>query len=153
MIHRNITCERDGEVITKGSFCDAFVIFSGKDCFKILPCLILFRRVIQAIVQDLKDQFIALISILSHKGIQVFHGWCFQWFKPIEFKNRPYGGEDMVSLTDHVSGKISGTLGDRRFVRHTAKVKSKKAKVKNDYWVRDAMRCVQASSIIWNTSW
>src|SRR6185503_20348741 len=66
IIHGDEPGKGDGEVILQRPFSYTLDIFSGKQLFEIVPGLLLFIRVIQAVIQYFKNEFITFFSVLTH---------------------------------------------------------------------------------------
>ena len=99
LIHGNVACKGNGEIIAQCPFCNALVGLALKDCIEILDHGFSFVWVVQSVIEDLENQFIAFFSIFPHQGFSVFHGRCFQRFKTIGFKNTTDGLKDEIPFS------------------------------------------------------
>jgi hypothetical protein len=55
MIHRHIPGKGNGEIIAKGSFGNAFIIFASQNSIKIYTGLFIFRRVVESVIEDFEN--------------------------------------------------------------------------------------------------
>lgn len=115
MVHGDKASERNGEVIAKGSLGEVTIIFAVEDIFEGFTGLFYVLGIAQAVVEDLKDELITLISIFAHEGLQLFQGGGFQGLEAVALENGADGIENIAPFADGGGPEVTGALGQGWF--------------------------------------
>jgi histidyl-tRNA synthetase len=95
-------------------------------------------------IQNLEQQFIALVPVFAHQRGQLLQGRSFDGLKAVAFESGTYGVENIIAFGCLLGCKIAGTLGDGRFLNSHNSLVSISSSKKNQNIINQ--RCQRTQS-------